>query len=135
MASLHVVDTTEAHLRAEWTHPEAHIFTPNERRDLTDLVSPFLVLQFQTAGHRRMNHDMTFLEEGTVRIVIAVPAGHGARQLLIWGEEIALMFRERTIDGVEYGTPDSPILEDDNDDGAYYLASVLVPYQRFTSEE
>jgi hypothetical protein len=69
-----------------------------------------------------------YREEGGFRIVILAQNGAGLEDVLTWADGLAALFRDVKFDGVECQVPGSPFLDDSNDDGLYFKASIVCPY-------
>lgn len=105
------------------------IVFPNGPEEPPQDASPYLAVQFPIANERRTTFSGTYVEEGAARVVILAERGSGTDWSLERGEEIARLFRSLKKNGVEFLTPTSPLMNDDNDDGNYFRTSVIVPYQ------
>jgi hypothetical protein len=130
MAKKAVVDAVRARLAANWNEADAAIFDANSEGSTPADGTPFIILQFPVSDSEKpavgTRH---YLEEGAFRIVIHTQRGGGADQALQWGDTIAGIFRDLKFDGVECLVPSSPLTHDDNDQGQYFVASVVVPYR------
>lgn len=133
MAKKAVVDAVEALLEAEWTA------CPVEGVNLsTGDVNPeglaFIAVQYPVSNNERLNHSRTYREEGGVRLVIMAPRGTGGEVAINTGEQLAALFRERKFRGVEFKTPSSPLIHDDNEEGIYFRTSIVVPYHYYYAD-
>lgn len=130
MARKAVIDAVMAHLSANFD--ALPIREQNSDADAPFGGESFVTVQFPVARNSRMTHSRTFREWGGIRIVIVVPRGSGVSHAVVLAEEIATLFREVSIGpGLHMRTPESPILDDDNEDGAYYGVAVSIPYDFF----
>lgn len=125
MAKKAVVDAVAQGL-AGWT--ACAIRPVNEQAEVADDAGPFLMVQYPVANASRTTHSPTYLEEGAARVLIHTERGSGIAQAIEWGEQIAALFRFKKINGVEFKSPTSPLVHDDNDDGLYFKTSVVLPY-------
>lgn len=93
---------------------------------------PFLALQFPVSRSEQISIGTpganVFRETGVCRLVLSVPAGVETPAALAWADDLAALFRSRRFDGVETDAPDSSVLSDAEDAGAYAVLSVLIPY-------
>lgn len=130
MAKQHVIKTVRQILTA-WT-PSAGdkpaIVYPNGPEEPPEAPAPYLAVQFPVSNESRTSFDRSYVEDGAARIVILAERGGGTDWSMQLGEEIAKLFRSRKINGVEFLTPTSPILNDDNDEGNYFRTSIVAPY-------
>lgn len=130
MAKQHVVATVKQVL-TDWS-PVAGgkpvIVFPNGPEKPPPAPAPYCMVQFPVSDESRTTHSRSYVEEGAVRVVILAARGNGTDWPLARGEEIAKLFRSRKVNGVEFLTPTSPLMNDDNDDGNYFRTSVIVPY-------
>lgn len=130
MAKQHVVETVRQVL-AGWSPASGGkpvIVFPNGPEEPPQDASPYLAVQFPVSNESRTTFSRTYVEEGAVRVVILAERGAGTDWPLGRGEEIAKLFRSLKKNGVEFLTPTSPLMNDDNDDGNYFRTSVIVPY-------
>lgn len=131
MASRTVEDAVDAYLAANWTHiADCPIYVENEQGEIPADGSAFLKLQYPVANVSRfVVSDRGYLEEGGFRILIHVQRGAGTDTIRQYGSELAAMFRDQTFDGVECLVPTEPFTDDQNDEGLYFVGSVVVPYR------
>jgi hypothetical protein len=128
-----VVDAVEARIGSTWNG--IPVQGVNLKGDVPDDASSFIVVQYPLANSRRLGLARHFMEEGIVRIVINGERGRGTGPLLEWQDDLATLFRDRTFDGVETGTPDKSPLDDSNDLGSFYQLRLIVPYTYQYSDE
>jgi hypothetical protein len=69
-----------------------------------------------------------FREEGTLRLVLSIPRVQGIQQGLDQAEQLRNFFRAQQIGGVTFRTAASPIIDNANDVGDYFVLSVSIPY-------
>ncbi len=128
MAVLAVITAVESRLVAGFA--EAPIIETNGGQEPPADGSEFVVVQYPVANNEQMTLGRYYREEGAFRVVIS--AQRGLRENLIkalgWADTIAALFRTQKFDGVESWTPNLARLDDDNDEGNYYVISVVVPY-------
>lgn len=127
MARIEVKHAVEATLKA-W--PGCPPIQPvNEGSNLDGKGTLFLRIQYPVSNNWRTTHGRDFAEEGGVRILIAAPSNEGGTEPSFeLGQAIGDLFRARTIAGVEFRTPSTPLVHDDNDNGMYFKTSVVIPY-------
>lgn len=130
MAKQAVVSAVEGLLNAEWSACPVEGVNLS-KGDANDEGSDFLVVQYPVANNERLNHSRTYREEGGVRLVINTQRGIGGQIAIQRGEQLAALFRERKFGGVEFKTPSSPLIHDDNDDGIYFRTSIVIPYHYY----
>jgi hypothetical protein len=130
MAKKAVVEAVSARLAANWDENLAAIYDANSQTSTPAGGEPFLVLQFPVADTERLPvNNRYYREEGAFRVVIHTEAGAGADKALEWGDQIAAIFRDQEFDGVVCLVPTSPLTHDDNEDGNYFVTSVVCPYR------
>lgn len=135
MPSKAVADAVEARLGATWTAADATVlpvFGLDQAGETPGDGSPFLTVQYPVASAQQISIGtpgaQLWREEGVIRFVIAMRSGGGVAQGLQWAAELAALFRGKQFDHVSTYAPTSPILDDRNDDGAYFLLAFVVPY-------
>lgn len=127
MARLAVKQAVEAVLNAWPDCPPIQAVNEGQRLDGKGTI--FLLVQYPVANNSRTTHGRDFAEEGGVRIVIGAPSNEGGTEPSIrLGEKLGDLFRARTIAGVEFRTPSTPLVHDDNDNGLYFKTSIVIPY-------
>lgn len=127
MAHASVVEAVEAKLAAEWSQcPVVGINTVGEA---PQDGSPYLLVQYPAASTARVAvNEGYYREEGGIRFVMHLSPGEGIARANLWAGILARMFRYAEFGGVKTEAPTSPFYDDSNDAGAYFLATVLVPY-------
>jgi len=127
MARKAVVDAVEARLAAHWTR--CPVIGINLQGEPPHDASPYLVVQYPIAETARVSLGTAYYrEEGAIRFVLHVRRNRGLAEGLSWADELAALFRYQKFDGVECQAPTSPFIDDSNDEGAYFLLSVVAPY-------
>jgi hypothetical protein len=126
VAKLAVTTTVEGVLSA-WPQCPARMRV-NEKGQVDGTGTLFLLVQYPVANGERWSVGRDFTEVGGVRFVIHAERGSGTDESQKLGEEIAKLFRGQRINGIEFGAPTSPLINDANDAGAYFKTSVVVPY-------
>lgn len=128
MTQIAVIEAVEARLRAGFT--AAPIKGLNDGDPTPADGSAFVELQFPVSNTRQMVLGRKYQEAGAFRIVISVERGLREHfdKALRWAGEISDLYRTKTFDGVKSWTPNTNRLDDENDDGNYYVLSVIVPY-------
>lgn len=131
MARLEVVEVVEEFLAENWT--ALPVATINSNEGTPEDITSFVVVQYPFAEETQVTFgapgDNIFREEGAVRFVLNLERGSGVRQGLAWAKQIAALFRGKDISGVVFGAPTSPVIDDRNEEGAYYSLAVAVPYK------
>lgn len=94
--------------------------------------TPFLVIQYPVAKASQITFGAPgsnfWRDEGAIRFVLNVETGTGADQAFIWMEEIAALFRGKTLDGVRTYAPTSPAIDDRNAEAGWFKLSFSVPF-------
>lgn len=133
MAHPLVEQAVEARLRAHWGDL-CPIYVENTLAAPPGDGSPYLMLQFPVAQDRRWSRNRKLHQQtGGARIVIHLPSGTGTAQMTNWGERLCAIFRGERFDGVICAEPQPPSAGEP--DGAYYWASVVVPFTFFYSAQ
>ncbi len=126
MAHKQVEEAVEAKLATDWSH--CPVITENGKATAPKDGSDYLVLQFPAADARRMAvNKRLYREEGAFRLVLHVRAGSGLARLRDLTEELAALFSDRKFAGVTSLVP-APPYSSERPDGAYFWASIAVPY-------
>jgi hypothetical protein len=130
MARKAVVDAVEARLATLWNGPR--VVGLNTFGEAPEDGSAFVVVQYPVANEEQITvgapGNNIFREEGAIRFVINAVRGSGQTQALLWADELAALFRAKEFDGVRTFAPDSPAIDDRNDEGNYYSLAIVVPY-------
>lgn len=132
MTQRSVMKAVADRLEAGWD--SAPIIGANTRKAVTPPDgSPYVLVQYPYNSARQLTFGApganVWREEGGIRFVLNVRRGAGLDQGFQWAEEIARLFRGKEFDGVQTFAPTSPVIDDENDDGAYFVMSFVVPYQ------
>lgn len=132
--SLSAVDAAVRARLATWPNVgEVEVRVLNDiRGDTPPGNTPFLVIQYPVATASQITFGAPGLnfwrDEGAIRFVLNVETGSGANQALAWMEEIAALFRGKTLDGVRTYAPTSPVIDDRNDEAGWFKLSFSVPF-------
>lgn len=127
MAHKAVVDAVAAYLAAQWTL--CPVLGLNGQGEPPPDGAPYLMVQYPVATVARLALGTPcYREEGGIRFVLHLPRGEGLERVLAWADTLAALFRYQTFDGVETQAPTPPFLDDGNDNGLYFVASVVAPY-------
>jgi hypothetical protein len=129
MASKAVEDAVDSYLAANWT--ACPIFMENSQGDAPDDGSPFLLVDFPVSNTERAAvNQRLYREEGGARVIINVPRGGGTSLIRQWGEQIAALFRDVRISGINFLVPTEPAPDDSSDQGNYFTAAVVLVFWR-----
>lgn len=127
MAHQAVVDAIEAYLAANWNR--CAVVGPNVEGETPQDGSPFLVLQFPVSNTERLSVSTRYYqEEGAVRMVLNMARGEGTQRPLQWAGELADLFRDQAFGGIKFQVPTSPFFDDSNEEGVYFVTTVVAPY-------
>jgi hypothetical protein len=128
MARLAVLNAVEAYLAANWSRsPIVGMIRKDERADES---ASFLVVQYPVANTDRPGvSDRYYVEEGGVRLVLQMTRDEQPATMMQWADELADLFRDKTIDGVRFRQPTTPFIDDTNDEGNFYTLSIVCPYE------
>lgn len=98
--------------------------------DIPQDGSAFVTLQFPLSDNQQMVLGRKYQESGAFRIIISTERGleENLKKGLFWAKQISDVYRTQRFGGVKSWTPSIGRLDDDNDDGNYYVLSVVVPY-------
>ena len=138
MASLAVINAVEARLAALWT-PLAlcPVIGVNLQAQAPADGSPFLQVQYPIANGEQISIGApgtnVFRETGAIRFVFATQRLAGLQTGLGWCDTLSAIFRGKKFNAngsanVNTWAPSSPIVDNNNDDGNYWLLSFVVPY-------
>lgn len=127
MADLVVVQTIKTELVAGFTAAPVKEITGGK---LPPDASGFVTLQFPVNNSEKMTLGNLYRDSGAFRVVISVERGHEANLNtgLQWAGQIATLFRDKTFDRIKTSAPTIGRLDDSNEEGNFYVLSVLVPY-------
>jgi hypothetical protein len=129
MARKEVIDAVRARLEDNWDSGDAPIYDANSEGSIPTDAGAFIVLQFPVSETTRWPLNQRYYrEEGGFRIVIHTARGSGDQQAHEFADTLSDIFRDQTFDGVQCGVPSTPLFDDENDRGLYYVTSVVVPY-------
>jgi uncharacterized protein DUF4128 len=132
MAQQAVVDAVAAQLQSGWT--TTAVVLPNQQGEPPSDGGAYIALQFPTARETFVGMaavgSRTVREDGTFRIVVAVPRGSGVDTGLGYCGTLAALFRFQTFGGVVCYEATSPPTDNNADDlGGYWVLSFSVRYQ------
>jgi len=129
MASAAVMAAVKSRLQANWSR--CTVAYPNELTVLP--AAPFLAVQYPVASEEQITvgapSNNVFREEGAIRLVLMVKPGTGTTTYAGWMDELRALFRGKQFDGGTTYAPSPDVLDDRNDDGAYWALSCAVPYK------
>lgn len=112
------------------------VVMPNSGGEAPSDASEFLLVQFPASSVVRLpiNH-RRYREEGGIRLVLNASNGGGPDAILTAADLLADFFRDRKFGGIETQVPSSPFFDDNNENGNYFRASIVVPYSYSFSGE
>ncbi|XYD07429.1 hypothetical protein R1A27_20175 [Methylobacterium sp. NMS12] len=70
-----------------------------------------------------------YRDDGAIRFVLSAVAGKGIKDPLVWIDELAALVRGKTFGGVKTFAPSPPVIDDQNDNGGYFLLTFAVPFE------
>lgn len=130
MASKAVSDAVKALIVAGFT--DAPIIDPNTGSDTPADGSVFLTIQYPISNEEHIGMadvgNRTFRESGAIRLVLSVPRGTGLDQALTWCETLRDLIRAKQVGQLRTGSPSPPFNNDDNDQGQYFVLSIVCEY-------
>jgi hypothetical protein len=133
MAEAAVVDAFRARLGGWPGLAECPLVESNTSGRTAGTASAFLQLQFPFATSERASFGApganVWREEGAARILVNARRGTGTAQALAWASDLARFFRGKHFDGVETFGPSTASTDDSNENGAYYVVAVAIPYR------
>jgi hypothetical protein len=92
----------------------------------------FLTVQYPLANATQISIGSpgaeVFREEGGIRFVYSIPRGSGVAYWQGLLEALLGHFRAAKFDGVNTWAPTSPVFDNSNDQGTYWLLAAVVPY-------
>lgn len=109
--------------RFNWAFSDATILKLNEDAESVDL--PWVRIDFPVAENSQTSLGATYREDGSFRIVVATPILSGVAGSMELCESVAAVFRNQLFDNVDCAVP---TIKEGIDEGAFFLASVIVPY-------
>ncbi|WP_132254735.1 phage tail terminator-like protein [Methylobacterium segetis] len=126
-----VVDAVEARLASDWDR--CPVFGINQQGETPKTGSPFVQVSYPVANGEQLTVGAPganiYRETGTFRLVINSRRGRGVVEGLAWADELAALFRGKEFGGVQTFAPSSPVIDDRNEEGMYFVLSLSVPYQ------
>jgi hypothetical protein len=137
MASLAVMTAIEALIAANWTHTPVKAL--NDVGKVPDDGSAFLIVTYPVATETLISVGAPganiYREEGAFRVSLAIPIGHGVNAAAApWAQRIDTLraaLRGQLLAGGAGVTWEAspPVVNNENDDGAYFMLSFAVPYR------
>jgi hypothetical protein len=131
MASRAVVAAIKARVEANWT--TLPLFGPNQRMGRPADASSFVDMEFPVSNSEQITVGApganVHREEGVFRLLIAAKRNTGVDQVLTWADELSALFRAKTFAGMQTFSPSPPTLDESNDNGAYFVVAIAVPYE------
>lgn len=131
MAQQAVVDAVTARLKAAWS--TTTIILPNDDPSPPADGGAFVALQFPTARETFIAMaavgSRTMRENGTFRLVAAVPRGSTLETGIGYCGTLAALFRLQTFSGVVCFEASPPVDGDPGDAAGYWVLSTSVSYQ------
>lgn len=132
MARKGLMDAVSARLGADWHGAPIYGVNGGKWGPPED-GSSFVAVQYPFNSARQLTFGApganVWREEGGIRFVLALEPGTGDDVGFTWADEIAALFRGKEFDGVQCFAPTSPVIDDDNDIGSYFVLTFVVPYQ------
>jgi len=129
MASSTTIAAVDARITTYWA---GIYYGTNEKGQTPADGAAFLVTQYPVANAEQISvgspGNQLFREEGGIRFVLSIPRGTGVSYYLGLLETLLGYFRAKTFSGVRTFAPTSPVLDDSNDQGAYWRLTAVVPY-------
>jgi hypothetical protein len=136
MAQKAVMDAVAARLGNPWISgvdsASLPVFDPNTTGQSPVDGSPFIEIQYPISNADQISigspGSQVFRDLGAIRFVLSIQRGSGVSQGMGWCDEIAALFRGKQFSGVNTWAPSSPVLDNSNDNGNYWIMSFAVPY-------
>jgi hypothetical protein len=135
MAQQAVMIAVAARLGSPWSSADGStvpVFDPNTTGETPADGSPFVTIQYPVALSEQKSigapGSNVWRETGAIRFVVSVARAGGVSQGGRWCDEIAILFRGRQFASVNTWAPTSPVLDDSNAIGNYWLLTFAVPY-------
>jgi hypothetical protein len=138
MASSDVMAAVDARIATYWavTDPATSAAVPyyglNEEGETPASGGAFLAVQYPVANAEQKSIGspgaQVFREEGGIRFVLSIPRGQGTSWWMQQLEALLAHFRAQKFSGVNTWAPTSPVLDDSNDQGAYWRLTAVAPY-------
>jgi hypothetical protein len=127
MPSAAVDAAFHARLTANWSL--CPVVTVNLQTEVPESEDAFLVVQYPIQDGSQPGLGRRYFEEGAARFVLNVKVGTGLDGLAM-ADTLASLFRDRWIaDGLQTFAPSAPMITDVNDEGNWFVFSVIVPYR------
>lgn len=136
MAQKAVMDAVATRIGNPWVsgvdNSSLGVIDPNTTALPPSDGSPFIEIQYPVANAQQKSIGSpganVWREDGAIRFVVSIQRGSGVEQGMGWCDEIAVLFRGKQFSGVNTWAPSSPVLDNSNDSGNYWLLSFAVPY-------
>lgn len=129
------VDAFAARLGATWTSNDSTVLSVlgiNDAGQSPATGAPFIELTFPVLNERQFTIGAPgsnfYRQEGVARIVVNAKRGKGTDAVLGWCDELAALFRGKLFDNVQTFEVSGPVINDGNDLGHYFQASIAVRY-------
>ena len=128
MAEKAVIDAVKARLGDTWSG--LPVVIPGGAAETPSDASAYLLVQFPVSSTARISvNQRSYREEGGFRIVINESSGSDAlNSLMLKAEQLVALFRDQKFGGIQTQVPSSPYIDDDNENGNYYSAAIVIPY-------
>jgi hypothetical protein len=104
------------------------ILDPNSETEDAE-IRTFLEPQVIVSRTTRLSvSDRVYREVGYVRLVLGCERGIGLSRPVAWADDLASRFHDRKIGDVKFEPVTRPRFDENNDNGTYFILTVLVPY-------
>jgi hypothetical protein len=131
MASKAVSDAVKAIVETAWAG-RTPILDINVEGETPADGSAFLTIQYPIGSEEHIGMagvgNRTFRESGAIRLVLSVPRGSGLDQAQTWCEVLRDAIRAQQVGHLRTGSPSPPFQNDSNDQGQYYVLSIVCEY-------
>lgn len=124
-----------ARLGSPWASVDGsslQVFDPNTTGEPPNDGSPFITIQYPVALSEQKSigapGNNVWREDGAIRFVVSIVRGTGVAQGMNWCKEIAALFRGKQFSSVNTWAPSTPVLDNSNATGNYWLLTFAVPY-------
>lgn len=127
MARPEVETFVKQRLAANWTR--CPVVEMNTIGEAPQDGSEYLLVQYPASNSYRMDVGLDrHGEEGGVRFVLHMQRGEGTTRPSLWAKELGDLFRNAESGSLRFGASSSPFYDDSNDEGSYWITTVVVPY-------
>ena len=131
MASKAVMDAVTARLATAWTRTP--IMQPNVAGSVPADGKAFLYVDYPVVAETQISFGdpvkIVSPEEGGIRFILSCEIGKGTKPYDDWIEGLRDAFRGKDFDGVTTFEATPAVINDGNDDGAYFEMSFSVEYR------